>query len=119
TLHINDAAAVRAGFAVAQQHSRSVIVESYIQGYDHRMLVVNGKLIAVSLREPGHVVGDGIRTIEELVDAVNSDPRRGIGHEKVLTRIEFDHQADTLLGKAGYNRQTVPKAGEKVYLRAT
>src|SRR5207248_1020627 len=88
-------------------------------GFDHRMVVVNGKLIAVSLREPGHVVGDGVRTIEELVEVINSDPRRGIGHEKVLTRIEFDHQAETLLAKSGYNRQTVPQDGEKVYLRAT
>ena len=119
SLHINDGPGVRAAFAIAQQHSRSVIVESYILGYDHRMVVVNGKLIAVSLREPGHVVGDGTHTIEELVAEVNSDPRRGIGHEKVLTRIEFDHQAETLLAKMGYNRATVPAAGEKVYLRAT
>ena len=64
------------------------------------MLVVNGQLIAVSKRVPGHVVGDGTRTIDELVDEVNRDPRRGIGHEKVLTRIDFDHQAERLLAGA-------------------
>ncbi len=110
---------VRAGFVQAQQHSRSVVIERFITGYDHRMLVVHGRLVAVSLREPGHVVGDGIHTIEELVAEVNGDPRRGIGHEKVLTRIAFDHQADRLLEKLGYTRQTVAPAGAKVYLRST
>jgi len=119
SLHLTESSQVRIAFQQAAQHSRSVVVESFITGFDHRMLVVDGKLIAVSLREPGHVVGDGVHTIEELVADVNGDPRRGIGHEKVLTRIEFDHQAETLLAKRGYARHTVPPAGEKVYLRST
>ncbi len=119
SLHLMSAGDVRVAFQQAQQHSRSVLVERYITGFDHRMLVVNGKLVAVALREPGHVVGDGVHTIEELVAIVNADPRRGIGHEKVLTRIEFDHQAETLLAKAGHTRASVPAAGEKVYLRST
>jgi cyanophycin synthetase len=119
SLHLMTSAEVRAGFKVAQEISRSVVVERYVTGFDHRMLVVNDALIAVSLREPGHVVGDGVHTIEELVAEVNGDPRRGIGHEKVLTRIEFDHQAETLLAKLGHTRQTVPPDGEKVYLRST
>ena len=110
---------VRAGFALAQAHSKSVIVESYISGHDHRMLVVNGELVAVSKREPGKVVGDGTHTIEELVAIVNTDPRRGIGHEKVLTQIELDAQALGLLSKLGYTGHTVPAAGEEVYLRLT
>jgi cyanophycin synthetase len=68
---------------------------------------------------PGHVVGDGKHTIEELVDIVNSDPRRGVGHEKVLTRLEFDHQAERLLKKLGYDHKTVPAKDETVYLRST
>ena len=81
------------------------------------MLVVNGELIAVAKRVPGHVVGDGEHTIEELVDVVNQDPRRGIGHEKVLTRLEFDHQADAAAGasrattrdeRAGRGRDRLP-----------
>ncbi len=110
---------VTAGFLRAQEHSRSVIVESYIQGHDHRMLVVNGELVAVSKREPGKVVGDGVSTIEQLVAAVNSDPRRGIGHEKVLTQIDLDEQAMGLLTKRGSSPQTIPPAGETVYLRLT
>jgi cyanophycin synthetase len=118
-IHLTDDEQVRAAFKAAQEVSRSVIVESYITGDDHRMVVVNGRLVAVAKRVPGHVVGDGVHTIEELVALVNSDPRRGVGHEKVLTRIEFDAQADRLLAGKGYTRQTVPAAGEVVYLRST
>jgi cyanophycin synthetase len=118
-IHLTDDEQVRAAFKAAQEVSRSVIVESYITGDDHRMVVVNGRLVAVAKRVPGHVVGDGEHTIEALVAIVNSDPRRGVGHEKVLTRIEFDAQADRLLAGTGYTRQTVPAAGEVVYLRST
>ena len=110
---------VRAGFARAAEHSKSVIVESFITGHDHRMLVVNGELVAVSKREPGKVVGDGTHTIEQLVAEVNADPRRGIGHEKVLTQIDVDEQAVGLLAKRGYTRNTIPPLGEDVYLRLT
>lgn len=119
SLHLMGADEVRVAFHQAQHHSKSVVVESFVTGYDHRMLVVNGELIAVSKRVPGHVVGDGVHTVEELVEIVNGDPRRGIGHEKVLTRIVFDHQADRLLEKKGYTRKTVPPAGEAVFLRQT
>jgi cyanophycin synthetase len=110
---------VRTAFDIAREHSRSVIVESFIAGDDHRMLVINGELVAVAKRVPGHVVGDGQHTVEELVEGVNQDPRRGVGHEKVLTRLLFDHQAETLLARKGYTRETVPANGEEVYLRST
>ncbi|OGF97749.1 MAG: cyanophycin synthetase [Candidatus Glassbacteria bacterium RBG_16_58_8] len=119
SINLNDTEHVRAAFGHAQAHSRAVIVESFIQGLDHRMLVVGGELIAVAQRLPGHVVGDGKRTVEELVEETNRDPRRGIGHEKVLTRIEFDHQADRILTLRGYTRQSIPPAGEIVFLRST
>jgi len=118
-IHLTEEAQVRAAFPLAQQHSRSVIIESFISGDDHRMLVVNGELVAVARRVPGHVVGDGTRSVEALVAIVNSDPRRGVGHEKVLTRLEVDAQANRLLAKRGYTGQTVPPAGEIVYLRST
>jgi cyanophycin synthetase len=119
SIHLTTEAQVREAFAVAREHSRSVIVESFITGEDHRMLVINGELVAVSKRVPGHVVGDGLRTIEQLVEEVNRDPRRGIGHEKVLTRLVFDHQAEALLAKLGYTPETVPEEGERVFLRST
>lgn len=119
SVHLTDDAQVRTAFAQAREHSRSVIVESFIEGTDHRMLVVNGELVAVAKRVPGHVVGDGTHTVAQLVEIVNQDPRRGIGHEKVLTRIDLDHQADTLLGRVGYTRDSVPAAGQMVFLRST
>jgi len=119
SVNLRTAEEIEVAFDKAREHSRSVLVESHIQGYDHRILVVAGKVVAAAKRVPGHVVGDGRHTIEELVDIVNEDPRRGVGHEKVLTRIEFDHQADRLLAQKSYDRQTVPEAGEVVYLRTT
>lgn len=110
---------VAEAFEIAREHSRSVIVEGFITGEDHRMLVINGQLVAVAMRLPGHVMGDGVHTIEQLVDEVNRDPRRGVGHEKVLTRLLFDHQAETLLSNKGYTREAIPVAGERVFLRST
>ncbi len=110
---------VEVGFRKASEHGRTIVVESYIEGFDHRLLVIDGHLVAAAKRVPGHVVGDGKHSIEELVDIVNQDPRRGVGHEKVLTRLEFDHQAERLLAKLGYDRGTVPGEGEVVYLRST
>lgn len=110
---------VENGFEKASEHGRTIIVESYIEGFDHRLLVVDGQLVAAAKRVPGHVVGDGKQTIEQLVNKVNEDPRRGVGHEKVLTRLEFDDQAERLLAKLGYDQNTVPEKGEQVYLRST
>ncbi len=119
SIHLSAPEQVLTAFEVAQEHSRSVIVESFIAGEDHRMLVINGELVAVAKRVPGHVVGDGEHTIEELVEEVNRDPRRGIGHEKVLTRLVFDHQAETMMARKGYTRGSVPASGEWVFLRST
>jgi len=110
---------VEGGFEKASEHGRTVIVESFIDGFDHRLLVIDGELVAAAKRVPGHVVGDGEQTIEQLVDKVNEDPRRGVGHEKVLTRLEFDHQAERLLAKLGYDKNTVPEKGKEIYLRST
>ncbi len=119
TIHVTTEEEVRRAFQVAREHSRSIIVESFITGDDHRMVVISGELVAVARRVPGHVVGDGTSTIEQLVEEVNRDPRRGIGHEKVLTRLVFDHQAETMLARKGYTQETVPAAGEQVFLRST
>lgn len=121
SINLNTPAEVEAGFAEAKEHSKSraILVESFITGFDHRMLVVNNKLVAVAKRVPGHVVGDGTHTIAELVDIVNQDPRRGIGHEKVLTKLELDTQANRLMAAAGVAEETVLPAGEIFYLRST
>ena len=119
SLDLKTEAEVHVAFEKAREHSRSVVVENFLAGFDHRMLVVNGELIAVAKRVPGHVVGDGEHTIAELVDLVNRDPRRGIGHEKVLTRIELDSQAERLMAAKNVTKDTVLPAGETFFLRGT
>lgn len=113
--------AVETAFAFAKSEgtSRSALVESYLTGMDHRMLVVNGELVAVAKRVPGHVTGDGKLTVSELIDIVNEDPRRGVGHEKVLTQLRLDDQAARLLENAGYTPESVLAKGEIFYLRDT
>lgn len=118
-LNLMDAAQVRDAFEKAYELSSDVLIEQYFPGNDHRVLVIDGRVVAVAERVPGHVVGDGKHTIAELVELVNSDPRRGVGHEKVLTRIEIDHQAERLLKLAGYSLSTVLQAGEVFALRST
>ncbi len=121
SINLTNEEQIRSAFAFAREHgtSRAVLVESYVEGYDHRMLVVNNELVAVAKRVPGHVVGDGKSTVTELVAKVNEDPRRGIGHEKVLTRLELDRPAMELLELAGFDAQTVLPEGEVFYLRNT
>ena len=116
---LQTAAEVLAGYAAAAEHSAGVIVESMLSGADHRLLVVNGELIAATRRTPGRVVGDGLHTVAELVGILNQDPRRGIGHEKVMTRIELDAQADTMLQRLGMTPASVPADGQIVELRST
>lgn len=121
SINLVDGDQVATAYGVARENTRgrSVLVESFIEGMDHRMLVVDDELVAVAKRVPGHVLGDGKHTVSELVDIVNEDPRRGIGHEKVLTRLELDHQAERLMEKAGIDAQTVLPEGEVFYLRST
>ncbi|MBV8199934.1 MAG: cyanophycin synthetase [Acidobacteria bacterium] len=110
---------VRAAFEKAADYGGAVLVESFQEGNDYRLLVVNGKLLAVAQRVPGHVVGDGRHTLAQLVEIVNQDPRRGVGHEKVLTRLDLDHQAERLIAEAGLTADSVLPAGQVFYLRST
>jgi cyanophycin synthetase len=118
-VNLTTADEVADAFEAASRHSDVVLVESLIQGLDHRILVINGELVAAARRMPGHVVGDGVSTVAALVDEVNKDPRRGVGHEKVLTRLELDDQAARCLEEVGMTAASVPPAGEVVMLRKT
>ncbi|MGH8267608.1 MAG: Mur ligase family protein, partial [Steroidobacteraceae bacterium] len=119
SIRLGTDAEVAHGFTVAREHSRSVVIESFIEGDDHRLLVVNGELVAATRRTPGHVVGDGEHPVTELIEIVNQDPRRGVGHEKVLTRLELDAQAQKMLERAQLAADSVPARGQVVYLRST
>ncbi len=106
-------------FEAAKNVSRSVIVEKYIVGEDYRLLVIDYKLVAAAKRTPAHVVGDGKSTIQKLIDQVNSDPRRGYGHEKVLTQIDINDLTLSILKEAGKTLETVLKKGEVFNLKDT
>ncbi|MEN9935941.1 MAG: hypothetical protein RLZZ387_2520 [Chloroflexota bacterium] len=110
---------VRRGYEVASEYTRSVLVETFLPGRDYRVLVIGGEVVAVAERVPAHVVGDGRSTIAELIERVNADPRRGFGHEKVLTRIKVTHQSELLLERAGYTLKTVLRDGERFFLAST
>ncbi len=102
-INLKSEAEVRANYEISSGESRSgrIIVESFVEGNDHRILVVGGRVIAVAERVPAHVRGDGEHTVQELIDITNEDPRRGIGHEKVLTRISVDRAVEELLEEHG------------------
>ncbi|MGX0875374.1 cyanophycin synthetase [Roseovarius sp. MBR-154] len=108
-----------AALARVRDDSGAVIVESYIKGEDHRMLVIGGKLVAAARRRPAHVTGDGNSTIQALIDKANEDPRRGVGHENVLTQIHVDAQTHRVLEQAGLTLDSVPGDGEMVFLKST
>jgi len=120
-LELSTERAVRTGFKRAVRESRrgSVVVESYVTGNDYRVLVIGGRMVAIAERVPAHVTGDGKHTVRELVEIENRDARRGIGHEKVLTRIAIDETATELVKKQGFALDGVPPAQERVLLAAT
>ena len=106
-------------FEAAKAVSRSVIVEKYITGEDYRLLVINFKLVAAAKRTAAHVIGDGKSTIQELINLVNSDPKRGYGHEKVLTRIDVNEMTLALIEDAGYTLESVLEPGKMLKLKDT
>ncbi len=106
-------------FEAAKQYSRSVIVEKFITGFDFRVLVINYKFICAALRTPASVIGDGEHTIQWLIDEINKDPRRGYGHEKVLTQITIDQFTQKMLDEKGYTLETIPSKEELVLLKPT
>ena len=112
---------VRKAFDGARRESRSgdLVVESYITGNDYRCLVIGGKVAAIAERVPASVVGDGKQTVRQLVEQTNADPRRGIGHEKVLTRIKVDAAAEELVRDQGFDMDAIVPIGERVKLALT
>ena len=106
-------------FEAARLYGRNVIVEKYITGFDFRILVINYKFICAALRTPASVIGDGKNNIQWLIDETNKDPRRGYGHEKVLTQITIDQFTQKMLDEKGYTLDTVPKKDELVLLKPT
>ncbi|SNC74718.1 cyanophycin synthetase [Hymenobacter gelipurpurascens] len=119
TIRIMNWEAAVEGLKAAQVYSRAVIVEQFIEGHDYRLLVVNGKLIAAAKRTPAAVVGNGSSTIQQLIEEVNKDPRRGIGHEKVLTSIKADQHTLEILKAQDLTLESVLPQGQELYLKST
>ena len=119
TINVKSEEEAIAAFHYAKEYSRKIIVESFITGHDFRVLVIDHKMVAAALRVPAHIIGDGKSTIQELIDNENSDPRRGYGHENVLTEITVDRDTEDLLEKKGYSLETIASKGETVYLKST
>lgn len=119
SINVRDWDAAVLGLEHAKTVSTKVIVEKYVTGFDFRILVINHKMVAAARRVPAHVVGDGEMNISELIEKENQDPRRGYGHENVLTEISVDKDTTELLDRLGYTLETVPQKGEIVYLKST
>jgi cyanophycin synthetase len=116
TVNIVDRAGIEAAFPRAEAVG-TVMVESYLPGYDFRLLVVGDRLVAAARRDPAHVVGDGKSTVAALVDRTNADPRRGDGHATPLTRIKLDAVAIAQLAAQGMTSESTPPKGQRVKLR--
>ncbi|MGQ5523859.1 cyanophycin synthetase [Chitinimonas sp. PSY-7] len=101
----------------AREFRDDIMVERYLPGHDFRLLVVGDKLVAAARRDPPQVIGDGVHTVRQLVDQVNTDPRRGEGHSTSLTKIRFDDIALARLAVQGLSADSVPAKGQRVVLR--
>ncbi|MBS1552026.1 MAG: cyanophycin synthetase [Bacteroidetes bacterium] len=117
--NINSFEDAKKAFESAKNYSRAVIVEKSLKGNDFRALVINNKLIAVAERTPAFIKGDGVSTVKQLIENVNTDPRRGYGHEKILTQITIDNMTERVLELKGYNLETVLKKDEICFLKST
>lgn len=119
TVNIQNYEDARVAFEAAKQVSSAVIIEKYIVGEDYRLLVINNKLVAAAKRTPAHVVGDGVSNIQSLIDEVNKDPRRGYGHENVLTQITVNDLTKTIIAAKGYTLESILEKGERLILKDT
>jgi len=119
TINVKTREEAVAAFTYAQKYSYRVIVERFISGHDFRVLVIDNRMVAAAQRVPAHIIGDGINTVNKLIEIENNDPRRGYGHENVLTEIGIDRDTLDLLDKKGYTLETIPQKSEIVYLKST
>ncbi|MFO8051288.1 MAG: cyanophycin synthetase [Thermoplasmatota archaeon] len=119
TTNINNSEELEKAFDIARKFSGTILVEKFLEGSDHRILVIDGKFAAAALREPAYVIGNGKDTIQDLIDEINRDPARGFGHEKNLTRIKADYMTERLLSINGLSLKSVLPEGEKVFIKST
>ncbi|MGM0414728.1 MAG: cyanophycin synthetase, partial [Bacillota bacterium] len=119
SIDIQDDEELEIAYQMAQKICADVLIEKLLVGTDFRILVINGKFVAAAKREPAFIIGDGSSTIQQLVEEINNDPKRGIGHEKNLTRITIDAMTERILAGKDLSLQSVLPAGEKLYIKST
>ena len=119
SINVKTATEAIAAFEHAKKYSRNIIAEKFITGFDYRILVINHRFIAAALREPAHIIGDGVSSILQLIDIENTDPRRGYGHENVLTEITIDRETYEELEKQHFTLESVLSIDQKCYLKGT
>jgi cyanophycin synthetase len=119
TINVNNKEDALRAFEAAWEYSDRVILEKYIHGNDYRLLIINNKFIAAARRIPAHMLGDGKSTIHELIHEVNKDPRRGFGHEKMLTEIKVNGMTQRLMDQENYTLDTILPEGQIFYLKTT
>lgn len=117
SVNLKDEQEVITAYDIAKQFGEEVIIEKYIEGKHYRVLVVNGRVAACTERIAPFVMGDGKKTIRELIEIENQNPLRGEGHEKPLTKIKLDQVMEMLLLKNNIDIDYVPAVDEQVLLR--
>jgi cyanophycin synthetase len=110
-------AAYAAAYAAALDKTDSVVVERFVPGVEHRLLVVNQRMVAAARVEPAQVKGDGHSTIVALIEAVNRDPLRHDRRRCPMRPMFLDTHALTVLADQGYEPESVPPAGARVLVR--
>jgi len=119
TVNVRTEEDLKVAFDQAKKFRDAIVVERYLPGHDHRVLVIGGRFVAAARRDPASVTGDGSSTIQQLIDRLNEDPQRGYGHEKVLTRVKVDAMTTRLLSQLGKELETVLPEGEVLVLKST
>lgn len=118
-VNIQDESTLRLAFEKLSLMTSQMIVEQHLEGFDYRLMVIDGKFVAAALRQPAYVIGDGEASISELIDRLNDDPLRGNGHEKVLTKVKIDHDTQRVLGLQNFHLSTVLTLKQRAYVKAT
>lgn len=116
-VNINNEKELLRAYAELIKECKEVMIEEYKEGNDYRVMLVDYKVVAVSLRKPPFITGDGVRNIRDLIDAMNANPLRGEGHEKPLTKVKIDEELVNRLEKLGYSLNSILEYGEKLILR--
>ena len=104
-------------FEIAFKYDNTVLIEEFIKGKEYRFLVIDDEVVGILHRVPANVIGDGEKSIKELVDVKNQDPLRGKGYVTPLEKIRLEENAELFLKQQGKNFEYIPKKDEIVYLR--